>query len=171
MLVETICSTQYLDLRIHDGWYIFASEACRCVVYVLGYRRNGDEILGRYENCPIHGMSGSIDMTSLTGKCDWHEEPIEAAQRELHEESGFEVDCSDMILLGHAYVSKAMGTKAMMYAVDLTGAPRGIAEGDGTRGEQGAYCAWVSRRVAILESQCISVAAMIQRAQLLGLIN
>jgi 8-oxo-dGTP pyrophosphatase MutT (NUDIX family) len=86
--------------------------------------------------------------TSLTGGIEDGSTPLETAVKELMEESGYSVDASELIDLGWMYPSKQGSDKVYLYAVDLEGKVAGQIKGDGTKGEEGAYCEWVSEEEA-----------------------
>lgn len=135
--------TKYLDLKMKvnpekgvDG-YIYAHEAS-CSgkkIAILPYRRlykEGYEVLLREEITPAWGMKPVL--SSITGSMDNPDEsPIEAARRELMEETGFYVEAKDIEELGTCFGSKAMDTVYYLFSVDVTGKkPRKI-KGDGTK--------------------------------------
>lgn len=102
------------------------------------------EFLGRFEICPAH--SDDIELCSITGGMDKEgESPAFTAKRELIEEGGYDVPVENFVYLGTVRPSKASDTTTHLFAVDLDkGANEVEATGDGTLGEEGAYCDWVS---------------------------
>lgn len=101
------------------------------------------EFLGRYEICPAH--SDDVELCSITGGMDKEGEmPVFTAMRELIEEGGYKVPVENIEFLGTVRPSKASDNTMFLYAVDLDiGAEEVEATGDGTLGEEGAYCDWV----------------------------
>ena len=137
---------EWLQLRETPDGYVYAHEAKGNGkgVAVLAYRnRDGVvEVAGRYERCPCH--HDDFALTSLTGQLDGDEEPIDAAVRELKEESGIDATRSEMKPLGTVRPGKQTDTTMWLFAVDAGDRDIGEALGDGTEGERGAYCQWVS---------------------------
>lgn len=122
-------------------------------VAVLPYRRKlinkpwnyyENEYLGRFEICPAH--SDDVELCSITGGMDKDgESPVFTAVRELIEEGGYDVPVENMIYLGTVRPSKSSDTTTHLFAVDLDlGAKEVEAIGDGTLGEEGAYCSWIT---------------------------
>ncbi|MCC3687448.1 NUDIX domain-containing protein [Bacillus cereus] len=102
------------------------------------------EYLGRFEVCPAH--SEEIELCSITGGMDKEgEAPVVTAWRELIEEGGYKVPVENIIYLGTVRPSKASDTTTHLFAVDLgDGFEEVEAVGDGTIGEEGAYCDWIT---------------------------
>lgn len=137
--------------------YVYAhSEWCNSEgVAVLPYRtfiNNEDwgyvvkEFLGRFEICPAH--SDMVELCSITGGMDKEgESPAFTAMRELIEEAGYKVPVEELIYLGTAKPSKASDTTVHLFGVNLdsVNVEEVEAVGDGTLGEEGAYCSWIKR--------------------------
>jgi 8-oxo-dGTP pyrophosphatase MutT (NUDIX family) len=149
---QTVYQGKYISVKLLDGWYEFLRDGTGKFVAVLGYRRIGKdawEYLGRYENCPPH--KDGIALCSLTGGMEEDEEPTQSALRELKEESGITTD-EELESLGTVRSSKASDSTGYLFAVDLSEVPdqpKYTGKGDGTKGEEGSYCKWVSREEAI----------------------
>ena len=151
---KTIFSNEWLSLK-DKGGYIFAHES-RChghIVAVLGWRKKKEmEILGRFEDCPAH--DNGISLSSLTGgieeKGDWDAMSLKFAQQELREEAGIEVDKDRFVSLGTIRPLKSSDAIIHLYSIELPDEePVEDPEGDGSQGEVGAYCEWVSLEDAI----------------------
>jgi 8-oxo-dGTP pyrophosphatase MutT (NUDIX family) len=71
----------------------------------------------------------------ITGGVDNGEKPIDAAVRELWEESGFSCKADELQSLGWCYGSKAMDTVYYLYCVDVTDKPQSEPVTDGGKEE------------------------------------
>lgn len=99
--------------------------------------------VGRMEKCPAHS-DDDMTLCALTGGMEGGEPPLSAAIREFEEESGIQADPGKFIYLGTTRPSKAMDTVVYLFGVDATGKEMGTAQGDGSSGEAGTYCHWVT---------------------------
>jgi ADP-ribose pyrophosphatase YjhB (NUDIX family) len=155
---KILWKNQWVEICLKDEWYTYSRN--RDGVFVLGYRvvEGAYEYLVRLEHNPCH--SEGLISTSLTGGIEKGSTPTETAVRELKEESGYEVSKHDLVNLGWVFPSKFSSDKTYMYAVDLTGLEAGVVEGDGTRGEEGAYCVWASENDALWVSSPLLGCAM-----------
>jgi 8-oxo-dGTP pyrophosphatase MutT (NUDIX family) len=152
--IKTIFKGKYLVVKLLDDWYEFLSDGTTRFVAVLGYRRVGKdawEYLGRIEKCPPH--QDGFALCALTGGIEKGEEPLQAALRELKEESGVVYDSYDSEIkeLGTIRPSKMSDSTGWLFAIDLGKVPekkRYEGEGDGSEGEKGAYCEWIGYREA-----------------------
>lgn len=126
------------------------------------------EFLGRYEICPAH--SDDIELCSITGGMDKDgESPVFTAMRELIEEGGYEVPIENIVYLGEVKPSKASDTTNHLFAVDLDkGCKEVIATGDGTVGEEGAYCNWITTKELVFAKDPL-LQAMYARGKMKGL--
>jgi 8-oxo-dGTP pyrophosphatase MutT (NUDIX family) len=134
-------------LAVYDrGGYSFMHEvrAEGVIVSVVPFRdQNGvREYLARLEICPAH--SPEFERCSITGGKDEGKTPTETTVSELKEESGYEVQESQLIALGTVRPSKASDTTVYLYAVDVSGLTPGEATTDGSDFEQGSSVEWVS---------------------------
>jgi 8-oxo-dGTP pyrophosphatase MutT (NUDIX family) len=156
---------KWLSVIERDGWYHFSRESrSGGVVYVLAYRTDdAPMILGRYEICPAHS-DATPTLTSITGGVPDAREPIDIAVEELREEAGYDVDVRALSSLGKVNLTKSCDTIGHLYAVNLSGLERHDALGDGSRGEIGSYCDWVSVKDAV-RCKCPILASMIIRLQ------
>ena len=109
------------------------------------------EYLGRFETCPPHG--NELKLCSITGGYDNADKFSlkQCAINELYEEAGYQVSPKYLIDLGTVYESKSSDTVIHMFAIDmdLADVKKVEAIGDGTKGEEGAYCDWISKYDAI----------------------
>jgi len=140
----------FITVLLRDGWYEFVHDMNGRMVAVLGFRRGGRELLGRYEVCPPH--SDEPELCALTGGIEPGEAPEDAAVRELREESGIEVMRDELIGLGTIRPSKSTDSWGYLFGCDLTGEPdrpRYTGEGDGTKGERGSWCEWIDQESAV----------------------
>ena len=147
---KTLWENEWLSIKQKDGWYTYMHQekSDGKAIAVLGYSEDPFMVLGRYENTPCHG--DGIALSSLTGMVDPGEDFLDAAVREFGEESGLDANKEDFIELGEVRPSKASDTIIKLYAVKIDyveGKTSG--EGDGTQGEEGAYCKMVSSKEAI----------------------
>jgi NUDIX domain len=151
--ITTLYSNKWQSIRektLDNGAkYVYASaDWCGSQgVAVLPYRKTGErntdvQFLGRYEICPAH--SDVVELCSITGGMDKeNESPVFTAMRELIEEGGYEVNVEDMHYLGTVRPSKASDNTTHLFAVCLDNAKEVEAIGDGTLGEEGAFCGWI----------------------------
>jgi 8-oxo-dGTP pyrophosphatase MutT (NUDIX family) len=136
----------WLEIRTTPGGYEYVHSVPNdgMAVAVLGYFKDGHTVsfLGRYEVCPAHGDTTAL--CALTGMVDKGESPLQAAVRELEEESGYKVVRGALVYMGHVRPSKASDTIIHAFACDLSGMLPSQALGDGTELEKDAYCRAVS---------------------------
>jgi hypothetical protein len=152
MADKVLLENEWLSLIERDGWYIFAHES-RCadgaLVAIVPYITEDGEIskvLGRFENCPAHGDK-DMPLCCITGGVDKGDTPIGAVLKELDEEGGFIAEEDDLIELGTMRPIASSDAIVHLYAIDCTDREeerRKESRGDGTKGEEGAYCDWVS---------------------------
>jgi hypothetical protein len=144
---EILFDTPWLQVRQRDGWYTFV-HTHNTVVYVLPYRHStsGLELLARFEICPAH--SPTHEQTSISGQCPPDADLRQIAQQELHEEGGYRADTQQLCYLGALNLVKFADTVGHLYAIDVTEMEQGPAPGDGSKGEIGSYCEWISREQA-----------------------
>lgn len=162
-------NNEWLQMCETPDGYVYSHEAKSDGkgVAVLAFRQqNGIEVVGRYEQTPCH--RDGFALTSLTGLMDAADEyPAETAARELKEEAGIDVAPEQMRSLGSVRPSKQADTTMHLFCVDVGDRDIGESVGDGTSGEQGAYCRWVTPREACLSKSPV-LAALVARALLFG---
>jgi ADP-ribose pyrophosphatase YjhB (NUDIX family) len=150
--IETLLKNQWLSLkkivapeRGINGYYYSHEERCNgCIIAVLPWRRANDghiEYMVKCEVTPCWSLSPV--RSALTGGWEGGP-PVEDAQRELEEESGYTVSIGQFIALGESYASKSADTRYRLYAVDLTGVVGKPHKGDGSVLEASATCDWLS---------------------------
>jgi 8-oxo-dGTP pyrophosphatase MutT (NUDIX family) len=149
--IKTLYDNEWLSLKEVDD-YIFSHESRsngRLVSILVYTLKNGkvDKVLGRYERCPAH--RDGIALTSITGGVEDGKIRRTAVQ-ELFEEAGYEAEPEDLQFLGTTRPSKSADTTMYCFAFNGTGRKRRRNSiGDGTKGEEGAYCDWISADKAI----------------------
>lgn len=151
MTEERLYYTPFLSLYVKDDWYYFARiPGSAGGVMILVYRVDNQEkpILGRFEICPAHNELEPT-LTTIAGGIEKDHTPLQTAVKEVFEEAGYKLDTIDITNLGTCRLSTNQDTIVHLYAADVTGKERFEAPGDGTRGEQGAYCEWVSVEEAV----------------------
>ena len=171
---ETLWEDEWIAVKKKDDLYTYTHsiKSDGKGVAVLGYSYDDEDyedtkmmVLGRYEDTPPHG--DGITLTSLTGMVEKGDTPLETAVKELKEESGISVDASKLEEIGTVMPSKSSDTVIHLFAVDLSsefdGAKEFFGDGDGTKGEEGSYCKFVSIDDAT-ESKCPLLSVMILRA-------
>lgn len=160
---------KWLQLRETSDGYVYAYEAKGRGegVGVLAYRWRGEvaQIAGRYERCPCH--RDGFALCALTGQAEPNEKPVETAVRELKEEAGIDAKVGEMQPLGSVRPGKQTDTTLYLFGIDVGSRDIGPALGDGTAGEVGAYCRWVSLIDACLSKDPVLV-TMAVRALVLG---
>lgn len=147
---KVLHSTPFLSLIERDGWYYFAQiPGSPGGVMILLYRTDSElSILGRFEKCPAH-RDLIPALTTIAGGIEEIETFQEAVIREAYEEAGYNLQPDEVVNLGQCNLSTNQDTLVYLFAADVTGLKRDKAPGDGTRGEQGAYCDWVTPIQAI----------------------
>lgn len=160
---KVLHQTTYLSLIERDGWYFFAQvPGSAGGVTILLYRLDdAKSVLGRYEICPAHG-DVTPALTAISGGIEAGETPLQTAIKETYEEAGYHLEGADFISLGACRLSTNQDTIIYLFAANVTGKPRVTAPGDGTRGEEGAYCDWVTPTQAI-ESKSAFLSALLLR--------
>lgn len=147
---KVLYANDWLSLRETRGGYTYAHEekGRGAGVAVLAYQEDPLRFVGRFEECPPHrdGMA----LCAITGQMEYQaESPLATAVRELKEESGIEVHYSQLGDLGTVKSGKQTDTVMHLFAVDVGDREISEAVGDGTRGERGAYCKWISPNAAL----------------------
>jgi 8-oxo-dGTP pyrophosphatase MutT (NUDIX family) len=162
---KTLWQGKYISTKLLDNWYEYVHDGTGKLVVVLCFRNPEQgvwEFLGRYEKCPPH--KDGIALCALTGGIEEGEQyPLVAAMRELKEESGIIPFNSEVIVLGTLRPSKASDSTAYLFAVDLNDLEKKhkyVGKGDGTKGEEGSYCAWVSEQEAINSKDPLLISAI-----------
>lgn len=158
---KILFKNKWIEIYEKDDWY--TCYRSKHGVAVLGFRmmESEPEILVRLENTPCHDDGPRIEnlnMTSLTGMIEDDLNAVHTAKRELLEESGYDVPVDELKFLGWVYPSKMSDNKIYLFAVDLgQHVPVSAPKGDGSQGEDGGRCIWVSMKVALqLPSPIIS---------------
>jgi 8-oxo-dGTP pyrophosphatase MutT (NUDIX family) len=154
-----------LSLVERDGWYYFAQVPGSIGgICVLLYRLNDKRpILGRYEVCPAH--DDGIALTAIAGGIEKGDTPLKTAINESYEEGGYKIDSTSFVDLGKCQLSTNQDTTIYLFSADVTNLPRYNAPGDGTKGEIGSYCDWVSVEEAIF-SKSAFMSILITRLKL-----
>jgi len=163
----TLWQDEWIAVKKRDGWYTYTHQL-KCNgqgVAVMGYRQGpaGLELVGRYENCPPH--DDGITLCSLTGMVEGEDNVLQTAKRELWEEAGIDAPEGDFQYVGAARPSKASDTAIHLFLINVAGRDIGKATGDGTKGEEGAYCRWISFQDAVMSKDPI-LATLAARVQL-----
>ena len=163
MTDKVLYQTGHLSLIERDSWYYFAQvPGSPGGVMILLYRTDSElSVLGRFEMCPAHDDKVPA-LTTIAGGIESNETPKEAIVREAYEEAGYNLSLDDVVSLGRCNLSTNQDTLVYLFAADVTGLSRKTAPGDGTRGEQGAYCDWVTPQQAI-QSKSAFMSTMIMR--------
>ncbi len=137
--------TPFLALIERDSWYYFAQiPGSMGGVTLLLYRQDKDKpILGRYEICPAH-LDTVPTLTAIAGGIEEEDTPTQTAIKEAYEEAGYRLEGNDLVDLGSCRLSTNQDTIVYLFAADVTDKKRAHAPGDGTKGEEGSYCDWVT---------------------------
>lgn len=170
--MNTLFKGKWVEVREKNGYEYLHNTWCNGVgVAIVPFKKdeNGQTIyLGRYENNSAHGTT-TPQLCSITGGYDNSDKfTIEqCVLNELEEEGGFRATVNNLIPLGSCKPSKASDGVNHLFAIDLDVAKAQEVEatGDGTGGEVGAYCEWVTKKQAI-ECQDPLFAQMISRLEL-----
>lgn len=167
MTDKTLYEGKWLSVIERDGWYQFARiPGSTGGVSILIYRKDPEKpILGRFEICPAHG--DGLSLTAISGGIEEGQTPKTTAFNESFEEAGYRL--VDLIFLGKVKLSTNQDTDVYLFASNVTGFDREEAPGDGTKGEEGSYCDWVTIDEAVMSKSAI-LGSMIIRAQMKGLL-
>lgn len=144
---EVLFKGEWINVVKLGGWYdIWESPepVNGTAVAVLAYRNSdvGRQYVGRFEWCPAHSPTKEFILSALTGGTE-ADDPRDDAIRELEEEAGVRGKTTDdLIDLGDVFISKNSTTKIKLFAIEVD--EIGESTGDGTKGEEDAYCKWVS---------------------------
>lgn len=157
---KKLWGNKWLEVIEHDGWFTAAHNTHGDGVSVLGVDFDEGKFLIRVEHNPAHDP-GFIK-TALTGSIEGGLTALQTAVKELKEESGYVAEENRFRYLDWVYPSKFSDYKLHLFAVDLSGLKQGRIDGDGTRGEAGAYVEWHELESA-LQIRDPSVAAIIAR--------
>lgn len=149
---KQIFANRWVSVYEDENGYTYSHET-RCgghIVSVLVYKIDGNSLkfFGRVERCPAHNKNPVLELASITGGVD-DMDPVKTALNELREEAGLVATADDLTDLGIVYPSKSADTVVHLYAVCADGLEQVEAEGDGSRGEIGAYCRWIDMDAAI----------------------
>ena len=163
---KVLYETPFLRLIERDDWYYFAQvPGSPGGVMILLYRTDSElSILGRFEICPAH-HDLIPTLTSIAGGIEETETPQEAIIREAYEEAGYKLRPDKIVNLGQCNLSTNQDTLVYLFAADVTSLKHHKAPGDNTRGEQGAYCDWVTPEEAI-QSKSAFMSTMLMRLKL-----
>lgn len=181
---EFVYEDKILSLKRLDGWYLYghmsrtqeavdgSGQGVAVLVYTMKDNKV-DKVLGRFERCLPH-KSEEYGLTSITGGVDIGSDPLISLLRELDEEAGIWFDETNlhevedrMHILGTCRPSKQEDSVWHLFSFDATGlARREQSVGDGTKGEEGAYCEWVEPW-QVLNCKCPLVSMMMVRSGLL----
>jgi 8-oxo-dGTP pyrophosphatase MutT (NUDIX family) len=139
-VIHTLYDSPRLSLKEvahpEDGRsYIFSHETrySGTIVAVIPFERYGEgqlRVAVRIETVPC--WDGKPVYSALTEGVAHGHTPRQTAAIELREEAGYTVDEVDFTSLGTIRSSKSSDTTNFLYAVDVTGLPRGKAPGDGS---------------------------------------
>jgi hypothetical protein len=143
----TLYRNEWLSLKKLNNYTYSHQETGDTISILVFDSSKPNQIYGRFEECPAH--QDGISLCSITGTIDHNEDPIDAAQRELLEESGYDAQRQDIITLGTVRIYKASDATVHLYAIDVKGLTPSTPKGDGSIHEAQAYCKWVSDRDAI----------------------
>lgn len=153
---EILLSTPWIEVRDYieppHGQYTFVHEPKTHGrrVAVLPFRDNDDgsrAYLMRSEGVvpwmDEPQMRGVLIPCALTGGMeDPTELPVDAALREIAEETGFVLPPDRLVDLGHCRATKCMSTRYYLFGADVTGLLPKLATTDGTGGENGCRVLW-----------------------------
>jgi len=93
-----------------------------CILPVRAGKEGKMEILTNIEFVPAWAnFEDERFIVSISGGVDKEEEPLEAAARELAEETGYRCKMEDFSFLGSSYVHKATNATVFCVLVDLSG--------------------------------------------------
>ncbi len=146
-----------IEKTIKNGGKYLYSKADWCnsqgvAILPFAFKDEQLKLLGRFEVCPAH--SDELELCSITGGMDKEgENALVTAWRELIEEGGYKVKQEDIIYLGSVRPSKASDMTTHLFSVPMNDESRFEvveATGDGTAGEEGAYCDWITEEQLIL---------------------
>lgn len=157
-LIETdqvLNKHKFFEVRLMNGWYEYLRHThpqCVCVL-AIRLHNNEQQVLARIESCPAHFhnpdklLPDGAEITSLTGMIDNPDlSPRETAVKELYEEAGIHIEPEEITYCGSVFPAKSSSSIMHLYFIDLTDHPNSDTQtptGDGTRGEEGAFCIYM----------------------------
>ena len=171
---ELLFGNEWIQVKERDNWYTFMHniKTNGKAIMVLVYNFTDPDnlkLLARYEHNPAHpeGTRSSKDskyeMTSITGGAEPDMTLDEVAIMELREEAGLVATEDELESLGAIYPSKGSDTFVNIYAIDGSEKELGEPEGDGSKGEEGAYVEWVDAFDLLQNSNCPMVGCAFAR--------
>jgi len=164
---KTLYKDEWLSVIQRDEWYNFVHEnVCdskKLAILVLD--ESGENTLIRMEYNPAHNPD-DMTLCSITGSIDKGKSPDEMAIIELKEEAGIDITPDQLISLGIAKPYKASDAEFALYMVQVPiDIERIEEEGDGTKGEEGAYSEWMEINEAINKCEDALLHMMILRSK------
>lgn len=139
---NVLYSDDYIKLLSYEGWSIISE---RDLVIVLPYLIESNELILRYEYIPTYKYveGQEYHITMLSGGIEDNETPLDAAIRELEEESGIVLkDESKLQELNPLFVSKGNCNKYHMFFLPIN--ERDYYQikpvGDGSKAEAKSSC-------------------------------
>lgn len=160
-MFKELFQNKWLSLRQVEN-YIYSHEsrsAGKLVAVLVIDSTLPGQVMGRFEDTPCH--FDGLTLTSITGGVE-NDDPLTTAVHELKEEAGFDAHPIELVSLGTVMPSKSADTVVYLYLFDALGRQPGQAEGDGSEGEVGAYCKWVTEAEAI-QCKCPLMVTMLAR--------
>lgn len=166
---KTLFKTEWLSIKRTNDWYDYMHQekSDGKAVAVLIYRENlNTPICGRFEEVPCH--FDGISLCSLTGMVEKEDTFEYTAVKEIYEEAGINCKKEELIGLGTIKNSKASDTITYLYALNAGNRDIGEPIGDGTKGEEGSYCDWVTYKDAIMCKDPL-MSTLIKRLEIIGI--
>jgi 8-oxo-dGTP pyrophosphatase MutT (NUDIX family) len=159
---RTLFENEWITVDETPEGYVFIRNGTERAIVALPYTRDTGAGLAKYlariEPIPCHDPDRHL--CALTGMVEEGEGPMDAAVREVFEESGYRVAPGQMLDLGPVFPSKASTTVMYMYAVDVTDLHREEAPGDGTEAEEQSSTAWLTLDEALRVPDAVFVACL-----------
>jgi len=168
MKAKTLYKGDWITVKTVEDWYEYIHQHRsngKSVAILIFREDNPKAIVGRYEGTPCH--FDGIQLCSITGMVEPDYEPIDIAVKEIYEEAGIKCKRNELISLGEIRQSKASDTVVYLFLLNAGKRDVGKAIGDGTKGEEGAYCKWIPYREAI-ECKDPLMGCLIKKAELRG---
>lgn len=157
----TLFETSYIKVKKRDGWYdLTSSQGTNEIVAVL-LRTIDGRFMVRMENCPPYYQDGQDKMSvvALTGMREKRENHFKGARREILEESGLKEKDYVLHYCGFVFTNKQSDTKIHLFIgtivnQDVSKKGKLVGKGDGTKGEEGAYCFFTEKESILRYSKC-----------------
>jgi hypothetical protein len=111
----------FMTVKKADGYYYYAERGGRdSIAFILKDSVTNKYAMIRESKPPMYERNITSMVTAFGGSIDMNKTPIEIAQIEIQEESGFKIDIQDITDVGSVLVSTQMNQKCFLFIADVT---------------------------------------------------